>query len=215
MNSREEEVKKRRARSSAGGGKRGKIRRRLIPLLAIIFLFLAIWAWQGLSLIQFAGIIGAMLLILLFFKFQMSKKGEEPEAEGKEGEIKAAEEKEILLTPGEEWVDPREEPQAGEEATKSIPGAFHEDGKVIDLPGKKPGGENMAEDLPALPAKENTVDVREILMELEERMAGIQETLSRLEERMAAIQEILLKEEDKVDLQKVFSQWDQKAEKTV
>jgi hypothetical protein len=43
----------------------------------------------------------------------------------------------------------------------------------------------------------------------------MEEMLLRLEERTVHIQEILLKSEGKVDLQKIFSQWDEKAEKPV
>ena len=46
-------------------------------------------------------------------------------------------------------------------------------------------------------------------------MIGIEEVLSRLEEKTVHIEEILLKSEGKVDLQKIFSQWDEKAEKPV
>jgi hypothetical protein len=177
LNSKEEEVRKRRGKSSLGGN---KIMNRMIPLLGILTLFLAIWAWGRLTLVYRIALLAAISSIFLFFKFRKPVKQKEKENELRE-----------------------------------IPPKIDEEKEVVGIQEKIPEVEEREVISRAIPAEEKGADLHEIFLRLEERMIKMEEMLSRLEEKTVRIEEILLKSEGKVDLQTMFVQWDEKAEKTL
>ena len=57
------------------------------------------------------------------------------------------------------------------------------------------------------------MSLRERVHRIEERLTGLEEKLAKMEEQMAGIQDLTVTPDDKVDLQKIFSQIDETAEK--
>jgi hypothetical protein len=178
LNSREEEVRKRRGKSKFGGS---KIMNRMIPLLGILMLFLAIWAWPRLSLIYWVILLAAISSIFLLFKFHKPVRQKE-----KEGELK-----EVPLKTEEKGISPQEEIFKAEKEEKDIrlsPEIFPEEKKVLDIQEKVPEVEGEVKNSPPPRVEEEKgTDLREILLKLEGRIIGMEEMLLRLEEKTVHI----------------------------
>ena len=190
----EEEVRKRRAKGRPGSP---KVYPKLVLLGGVISVLLAIGLSPGMAPMLSAGIIGVTVLLFFWLKNQGSKERAEEET-GSPEEAPAPEEKVVDLNPIHSETQEREllfEKELEDPAkAANIPKIFSENKAKVseEVSAQKAGG------------------LQESVYRIEGRVAALEAKLANLEEKMAAAEELGPRPDDKVDLQKIFSQMDEK-----
>ncbi len=194
----EEEVRKRRAKGQTGSP---KVYRKLVLLGGVISVLLAIGLSPGMAPMLSAGIIGITLLLFFWLKNHRFKGLPEDETAPAE-EARTPEEKIVDLgpmgpgSPEKELTFERETEES--EPSAHTPAVF---------------SENRAE-VPEEVRAENGSTLQVWVQRIEVRVADVEEKLAKLEVKMAELQAIGTRPDDKVDLQKIFSQMEEKEGKS-
>ncbi len=209
----EEEVRKRRGKSSSS---RFNIYQKAVLVAGILTLFLVIGLSPEMAPILSAGVVGGTLLFLLLLKNLKTQKEEtkkadpvEPLAQVEEEAVEPLEpiidlgEKEIFISPEKapsEINELQQGPPDKNEVGEKYEEEAHEEKKSIKDPQVSPENGRWSE-------------IQERLVLLEEKTINLEDMLMQLEEKVADIRATYLKSEPKIDLQTILTNIEERAEK--
>ncbi len=209
----QEEVRKRRGKTSTS---RFNVYQKAVLVAGILTLFLAIGLSPGMAPILSAGIVGGTLLFLLLLKNLKSPKEKVEKADAVETlpqlEEKSVEQPEPFIDPGEKEIlglqeaVPAEMPelQQGPPDKNEAGGKLEEEAYVEEVP-KEPQ---------VLPEDGKWAEIQERIGLLEEKAINLEDMLMQLEEKVADLRETYLRSEPKIDLQTILTNIEERAEKT-
>jgi len=209
----EEEVRKRRGKASSS---RFNAYQKSVFVAGILALFLAIGLSPGMTPILPAGIGGGTLLLALLLKNLKPQKEEVKKADPLEPipplEEKAVEQLESLAEAKEKEISISQEtiPSEITELQQGPPDKVEAEGRVEE---EAPAQEEFLKDPQVLPENGKWGEIRERIVLLEEKTINLEDMLMQLEEKVAGIRENYLKSEPKIDLQTILSNIEERAEK--
>ena len=209
----QEEVRKRRGKT---GTSRFNVYQKAVLVAGILTLFLAIGLSPGMAPILSVGVVGGILLFLFLLKNLKSPKEKIEKAEAVEIPPqlveKAMENPEPFIDPGEKEISGLQEAVSAEmaESRQGLPDKDEARGKLEDESHVE---EEILRDPQVLPEDGKWAEIQERIGLLEEKAINLEDMLMQLEEKVADLRETYLRSEPKIDLQTILTNIEERAEK--
>jgi hypothetical protein len=210
----QEEVRKRRGKTSTS---RFNVYQKAVLIAGILTLFLAIGLSPRMAPILSAGAVGGILLFLFLLKNLKSPKEKIEKADAVEIppqlEEKAVENSEPFIAPGEKEISGPQEAVPAEmaELRQGPPDKKDEAGGKLEEEAHVE--KEMLRDPQVLPEDGKWAEIQERIGLMEEKAINLEDMLMQLEEKVADLRETYLRSEPKIDLQTILTNIEERAEK--